>query len=190
MNIKQELDTYFTANYKQLESTTRKIIRKYNRHLDAPAVLSATYIHLIGKQQDIIDFSKKNNKTIPHIIYAFVKQYLNKMICWNESQINRENDRLHNRSVKITNEDNDTSLDHYITFQQQDEIYTDEFIKGFQDSLKKIDQIAFQVYYYDGLDNAKDFAEHFNISVRGAYLTINHLKDMLRQYVNKKTIYN
>lgn len=187
--IKQDIDNYFNKKYNILESTTTKIIKKHNRDLDSSTVIAMTYLHLIKIEQQIIDFAFKNNKTIEHTIYAFYLTYINSAIYWNNSKINAENDELHNITEKYPEEiDYNTEQIDYNT-EQINNIYDETFITKFYNSLSKLDSICFKVYYYDNINNAKDFAEHFNISICSAYNTINKLKKLLIQFVKINNIY-
>lgn len=184
--IKQQIDDYIVANYRQLDSTTRKIIKKYNRHLDPSTVISHAYLYLIDNQQNIVDFSLRYDKTVPHIIYSFCIKYIKSSIYWERSVINRENDRLYNRSV---NYDKVENVDNVYNSSQTDNIYTEDFIQDFYLSLDKLDGICFNIYYYAGIDNTKEFAKHFSISTSSAYSSINRLKKLLDDYIIKNKIH-
>ena len=181
MNIKTEIDVYICKNYKQLNSTTSKIIKKRNRKLDATSVISHTYLYLMKNQQQIINFAKLHNKTIDHIIYSFALKYINSAIYWENSDVNKETKKLSSKTIDL---DDSVEIFHPIVF-QQDEIYTDDFIRAFHSTLGKLDGICFQVYYYAGVNTAKDFAEHFDISISSSYNYIRHLKTLFVDYINK-----
>ena len=185
MCIKNEIDSYMVKNYKQLNSTTTKIIKKRKRHLDATTVISHTYLYLLKNQQQILDFSNLHGKTVEHIIYSFTLKYINSAIYWENSDINKENSRLSNKTINIElfNETSDSSIF------QQDEIYTEDFIQAFYQTLNKLDGICFYAYYYAGFNKAKDFAEHFDISISSSYNSIHHLKSLFTDFINKNKIY-
>lgn len=187
MNIKSQIDNYIKNNYKQLDSTTTKIIKKRNRFLDASTVISHTYLYLLNNQQEISDFAILHGKTIDHIIYSFTLKYINSSIYWDNSDINKENDRLFN---KVYKKPKDLEYEETEPFCIAiDEIYTEDFIESFYKSLDKLDRISFKCYYYDGIDNAKDFADHFDISVSSAYNSINKLKILLKDFIKINKIH-
>jgi len=185
--FKQQVDEYFTIKYPQLESTTQKIITKYNRTLEASNVISSAYLYIIDKEPEIIHFSRTFSKSIEHTIYSFTLQYINKALIWPNSKINDEENKFINRSINI-----DCEEQHEYTYQKithyQHNIYTDEFIESFLKSLKKLDAICFQAFYFEGVDNAKELAIKFDISVSSAYTSINRLKKLLKEHINKNKI--
>lgn len=75
------------------------------------------------------------------------------------------------------------------TTYQTDDIYNEEFIMNFHQSLTKLDRICFQLYYYDGLEDPKDLAKHLDISLSSTYTIINKLKDKLKKYIQKNKIH-
>lgn len=200
LTFKQEVDYYFTTKYKQLESTTTKIINKCDRNLEAGNVISAVYLYVLANEDKIIAFAIANNKTIQHSIYSFTKAQLNFSIFQSNSKINIENDKLYNKLEKKNKmslydfeEDDCTDsyvnyIDHYKHIEYEHNIYTEEFIQDFYMSLDKLDAICFEVYYFEGIEKAKDFAEHFDISLSSAYASINRLKTLLKQYILKYQI--
>jgi len=185
--FKQQVDEYFTIKYPQLESTTQKIITKYNRTLEASNVISSAYLYIIDKEPEIIHFSRTFSKSIEHTIYSFTLQYINKALIWPNSKINDEENKFINRTINIDCEDQ-----HECTYQKittyQHNIYTDEFIESFFKSLKKLDAICFKAFYFEGVDNAKELAIKFDISISSAYTSINRLKKLLKEHINKNKI--
>jgi hypothetical protein len=185
--FKQEVDSYFTLKYSQLEATTQKIIVKYNRTLEASNVISSAYLYIMDKEPEILHFSRTFSKSIEHTIYSFTLQYINKALIWPNSKINDEENKFINRTINIDCEDQ-----HECTYQKittyQHNIYTDEFIESFFKSLKKLDAICFQAFYFEGVDNAKELAIKFDISISAAYTSINRLKKLLKDHINKNKI--
>lgn len=185
--FKDQVDRYFTIKYFQLESTTQKIILKYNRTLEPANVISAAYIYIINKEPEILHFSRTFSKSIEHTIYSFVLQYINKALIWPNSKINDEQNKFINRSLNIDCENQQEHTYQKITHYQHN-IYTDEFIESFFLSLKKLDAICFQAFYFEGVDNAKELAIKFDISISSAYTIINRLKKLLKEHINKNKI--
>lgn len=185
--FKQEVDAYFTLKYSQLETTTQKIIVKYNRTLEASNVISSAYLYIMDKEPEILHFSRTFSKSIEHTIYSFTLQYINKALIWPNSKINDEENKFINRTINI-----DCETQHEHTYQKittyQHNIYTDEFIESFFKSLKKLDAICFQAFYFEGVDNAKELAIKFDISISAAYTSINRLKKLLKDHINKNKI--
>lgn len=187
--FKEEVDKYFTSKYQQLYSTTTKIINKHNRDLEASNVIAAAYLYILESENDIKAFSEKHNKTLEHTIYSFCRQYIDKQLYWNKSQINCENDKLYNKVIQLNiGEESEEQTIEEIRYEYKHNIYTEDFIQDFYSSLSKLDAICFKVYYFDGIDNAKDFAIHFDISLSSAYISINRLKQLLKQYITKHQI--
>lgn len=195
MLLKKQIDDYWTRHYKDIQKTTQKLIKKKKRFLDSSEVISHTYLYLVANQQKIYDFSEKNNKTLDHVIWSFMRKHIYSSIYWDNSDVNIENDRLYKRIEKNNNpfksKDEDTEPEEFtaIAFEQEDDIYTDEFITTFYNTLSKLDKICFKIYYYDGIDNAKDFANHLNISKQSAYNSINKLKNLLKDFIELKKIH-
>ena len=185
--FKQQVDRYFTIKYSQLESTTQKIIVKYNRTLEPSNVISSAYLYIIDKEPEILHFSRTFSKSIEHTIYSFTLQYINKALIWPNSKINDEENKFINRTINIDCEDQNEATYQKITTYQHN-IYTDEFIESFFKSLKKLDAICFQVFYFEGVDNAKELAIKFDISISSAYTIINRLKKLLKEHINKNKI--
>jgi predicted transcriptional regulator len=185
--FKQEVDSYFVLKYSQLEETTKKIITKYNRTLEASNVISSAYLYIISKEPEILHFSRTFSKSIEHTIYSFTLQYINKALIWPNSKINDEENKFINRTINIDCEDQHECAYQKITTYQHN-IYTDEFIESFYKSLKKLDAICFQAFYFEGVDNAKELAIKFDISISSAYTSINRLKKLLKEHINKHKI--
>ena len=187
MDIKMDIDEYFNEKYSQLILTTSKIIKKQNRTLDAVNVVSFTYLYIMSKQQDIVDFALKYNKTIEHTIYAFVLKFINSNVYWENSEINLENEKLTKHSVFIEDEtiQNHINNKHNTIDHINNSFNEDKYIREFYSSLNKIDGIAFKVYYYDNITDPQEFADHFNIHRRSAFKTINKLRLLLQQYIIK-----
>ena len=161
--FKQQVDAYFVLKYTQLEATTKKIVIKYNRTLET--------------------FSK----SIEHTIYSFTLQYINKALIWQNSKINDEENKFINRTINIDCEDQNEATYQKITTYEHN-IYTDDFIESFYKSLKKVDAICFQAFYFEGVDNAKELSVKFDISISSAYTSINRLKKLLKDHINKNKI--
>ena len=185
--FKQQVDDYFVLKYSQLEATTKKIVIKYNRTLEPSNVISSAYLYIISKETEIIHFSRTFSKSIDHTIYSFTLQYINKALIWQNSKINDEENKFINRTINIDCEDQDESAYQKITTYQHN-IYTDEFIESFYKSLKKVDAICFQAFYFEGVDNAKELSVKFDISISSAYTSINRLKKLLKDHINKNKI--
>lgn len=185
--FKQQVDAYFVLKYSQLEATTKKIVIKYNRTLEPSNVISSAYLYIISKETEIIHFSETFSKSIEHTIYSFTLQYINKALIWQNSKINDEENKFINRTINIDCEDQDESAYQKITTYQHN-IYTDDFIESFYKSLKKVDAICFQAFYFEGVDNAKELSVKFDISISSAYTSINRLKKLLKDHINKNKI--
>lgn len=185
--FKEEVDSYYTKKYNQLESTTLKIIKKYNRTLEPANVISSAYIYIIDKEKEITHFSRVFSKSIEHIIYSFTLQYINKTLLWPNSKLNDEANKFINRTLNIDDQESESiECQNLITYKHN--IYNEEFISEFHRSLNKLDYICFQSFYYEGIDNAKDFALKFDISISSSYITINRLKKLLKNHIKKHKI--
>ena len=185
--FKEQVDAYFVLKYPQLESTTQKIITKYNRTFEPSAVISSTYIYIISKEPEIIHFSRTFSKSIEHTIYSFVLKYINNSLIWSDSPMYRELNKFINNTINIDDENFDQASIKKTTSYQSN-IYTEDFIEQFYQSLNKIDRISFYAFYFEGVDNTKDFAQKFNISTSSAYTTINILKKLLKDFIAKNKI--
>lgn len=191
------VDEYFIKKYSQLTSTTQKIIVKHKRNLESGNVIGEAYLYVLKNEDKIKEFAIKFGKTLEHIIYSFCLQFINQALFWEESQLNKENNKLFNKVERL-----DDIIRFEDLFGDQDElpktvcyttnlesnIYTAEFIQSFYLSLNKLDAICFNVYYYEGIDNAKDFSKHFGISLSSAYISINRLKMLLEYYIKKNQL--
>jgi hypothetical protein len=185
--FKQQVDAYFVLKYSQLEATTKKIVIKYNRTLEPANVISSAYLYIISKETEIIHFSRTFSKSIDHTIYSFTLQYINKALIWQNSKINDEENKFINRTINIDCEDQNEATYQKITSYEHN-IYTDDFIESFYKSLKKVDAICFQAFYFEGVDNAKELSVKFDISISSAYTSINRLKKLLKEHINKNKI--
>ncbi len=185
--FKQEVDEYFTKKHKQLEQTASKIIKKYNRNLEANNVVSAAYLYILEKEPEIKDFSRRFSKSIEQTIYSFEHRFINSSIMWTNSPLIREANKFINSTVNIDDEQAE-SIDYQKSTSYENNMYSEGFIKEFHESLNKLDSICFQAYYFDGADNAKELAERFDISISSAYTTINKLKRLLKNYIAKHKV--
>lgn len=185
--FKSQVDAYFVAKYRQLESTTAKIIKKYNRSLEVANVLSDTYLYVLDKETEIQNFSRTYSKSIDHTIYSFVLSYINKSLIWPNSKLNDETNKFLHKHHNIDDETNE-SLEYAKTTSYQHNIYTEDFIEEFHASLNKLDGICFQAFYFEGVDNAKDLADKFDISQSSAYSIINRLRTQLKKHIDKHKV--
>lgn len=184
--FKNQVDDYFVTKYSQLESTTGKIIKKYNRSLEAANVLSATYLYIQDKEKEILHFSRTFSKSIDHVIYSFTLKYINQSM-WPKSTLNYEGNKFINKHHNLDDEAAEC-LEYQKTTSYQHNIYTEEFIQDFHNSLNKLDGICFQAFYFEGVDNAKDLASKFDISQSSAYSIINRLKNQLKKHIEKNKV--
>lgn len=187
MTYKQQVDAYFIAKYDQLEKTTAKIIRKYNRPLESNNVISSAYIYVLENEQEAVHFARIFSKSLEHTIYAFTIKFINQNIAWTNSKLNKEANKFLNDTINI-DEDSSEGIDHQNNTSYQDNIYNEDFIKGFYKSLNKLDSICFYAFYYEGIDTDKELAEKFNISKSSAYHTIKRLKELLKLYILKHKV--
>lgn len=181
-DYKKEVDNYFTKKYSQLESTTNKIILKRGRDVEASNVIGAAYIYVLESESKVKAFAALHKKSIEHILYSFTLQFINQTLIWSSSKLLKEDNRLFEKIERLA----DQEITGY--YKITNPIYTEEFILSFYESLDRLDAICFRVYYYEGVDNAVDFAKHFNISKSSAYASINKLKHLLKQYILLKQI--
>lgn len=203
LKFKEEVDEYFIEKYSQLLTTTKKIINKTKRirnskeinvqPLEAETVIAAAYLDVLSKEEKIKTFALLNDKTIKHVIYAFCLNYLNNTIYYYNSTLNMENKLIANEVLDLPEVDDvyneGNGLDYlYGSVSLESNIYSEEFITGFYNSLRKLDAICFEIYYYKGINNPTDFAEHLQISKTSAYKSINRLKDLLKIYIKRNQI--
>jgi hypothetical protein len=179
---RQEIDAYFIQKYDQLESTTTKIINKYNRKLQAANVISAAYIFVVQKEPEIVDFSRRFSKSIEHTIYSFTIKYINNVLMWRNDKVNTDENKFINTTINIDDETSEC-IEYQKTTNYQHNIYSERFIEDFYVSLNKIDSISFFAFYFEGYDNAEAYSEKFNISISSAYADINKLKALLKTYI-------
>lgn len=186
-NFKSYVDDYFVKKYSQLESTTAKIIKKHSRELEVANVLSATYLYILDKENEIQNFSATYSKSIDHVIYSFTLNYINRSLIWANSEVNVEANKFINKHHNLDDEGAE-SLEYQKTTSYQHNIYNEEFILEFHNSLNKLDGICFQAFYFEGVDNAKDLASKFDISQSSAYSIINRLKNQLKKHIEKHKV--
>lgn len=186
--FKNQVDEYFTIKYHQLESTTTKIIKKYNRTLEPSNVLSFTYLYILDKEKEILQFAGLYSKSIEHTIYAFTLRHLNCSIIWSGSTVNKDALKFMANCIQIDDDNNLEVIEYEKTTHYQHNIYNEEFIELFYKSLNKEDSICFNAYYYEGIDNAKDLSLRFDISPSSAYAIINKLKRLMKNYIQKHKV--
>lgn len=185
--FKTQVDDYFVTKYAQLESTTDKIIKKYSRTMEAANVLSAAYLYVIDKEPEILHFSRTFSKSIDHVIYSFALKFINNQLIWPSSPLIDEANKFIKKHHNL-DDDAVESLEYQKTTSYQHNIYTEEFIQEFHNSLNKLDGICFQAFYFEGVDNAKDLASKFDISQSSAYSIINRLKNQLKKHIEKNKV--
>jgi len=182
--IKKEIDLYYCTYYSTLIKTSNNIIQKYKRNVNADDLVSASYEYSVLNQDKIIDFAIKYHKTIDHAIYAFVKRYLSTSMYWGRSVYLLQHTKLSKRIVEL-DKVNETCSSINIS---NDNIYSEEFIEDFYNTLSKLDKICFEVYYYKNINTGKDLAAHLNLNRYNAYEIINNLKLQLNNYIKIRQI--
>jgi hypothetical protein len=185
--FKSQVDKYYVEKYSQLLTTTTKIINKYNRNIEANNVISAAYLHIIDQEQEITHFARTFCKSLEHVIYSFTLRYINTSLMWSNSKLINETNKFITCTINIDDEDTQ-EIEYQKITDYQDNIYTEDFIKSFEKTLKKLDAICFKLYYYEGADNAKLLAVRFDISESSAYTIINRLKKLLKIHIAKNKI--
>ena len=194
MTFKQELDYYFNSNYEQLIKNAFFLIKKYNRKFSEIELISEAYIYLNNIENKITIFAVENGLTLNHVIYSFFKKFTTMSCVWKNSEINRQFEKYYDKifsmiSIEQTNENDETiytlTTDNVL---EEDNIYTEEFIKSFYDSLDKESKICFDAYYYQGNSTGKELGEYFNMSPGTGANIIKDLKLKLKQYIIKTKI--
>lgn len=190
MNFKRELDFYFESNYKQLLKNIKFLIIKYKRTFLKEDLLSEAYIYLTKNEQQLIKFANNGNTTLNHAIFIWFRRYTTQACIWTNGDINKLEKSLKQKqgSVELEIECEDFVISNLPPVNITDNIYNEEFINEFYESLDKQDQICFHAYYYDGLSTYREMGEYFRLSKASGRNIVKDLQSKLKQYIDKNKI--
>jgi len=181
---KTELDYYFNTNYKQLVKNCKFLIIKSKSKFTEEDLLTETYLYLDKNKDKVITFAEENKLTLNHVLYIFFKRYTTMSCIWKNSDINRFNSKLYDSKDLTILEDYN-----YNNIEIEDEIYNEEFIDQFIDSLNKEDKICFIAYYKDGYNTYKQLGEYLNISLCSGRNIVKDLNNKMKQYIKINNIH-
>lgn len=167
--MKVVIDKFYTENYGTLVLAAKRRITQLKKNIEPESLVSSSYLYVVGKADTITE------DEIPRLAFGFI---LLELIRTN-SQTNLK-ERL-----------NPVDLDFDIsdTNNQSDNLLLKIDISDFVNTLNRVDQIIFEVYFDKGKQTKRDLAEHFNIDPSSALIYINDIKTKFRKYVaDKETI--
>lgn len=193
-NFKIELDYYFTHNYKQLLKNIKFLIIKSKEKISSDDLLTETYMYLFKNEDKIREYAINGNTTLNHVIYIFFKRYTYMSFVWGKSDIRMLYKRLYQpKHLELIEEFSDEDQVGHFNITNfdvmQNEIYNDQFILEFVETLNKEDKICFEAFYFGGLNTYKLLAEYLNVSIGTASTIVKDLKNKLKQYININTIH-
>lgn len=183
MITKQQLDDYFTLNYKQINNLIINIINQHKRKYDSSSLLSNGYEYLIQKLNEI-----PNKEDIQRWLITYAKNN----IIWENSQIRKEEKIKNNIEINEYYDqiDDTDDLDYKIELEQR---YTKQ--KDILNSYRheyltdKQKMIVFDVYFTKGQSSSRKMARHFNHrSHKAAWELIKQMKEDINYYI--QNIYN
>jgi len=164
--MKVKIDKFYTENYKTLVLAAKRRITQLKKNIEPESLVSSSYLYVVGKADTITE------DEIPRLAFGFI---LLELIRTN-SQTNLK-ERL-----------NPVDLDFDIsdTNNQSEQMLLKIDVSDFVNTLNRMDQIIFEVYFDKGKTTKRDLAEHFNIDPSSALIYINDIKTKFRKYVKDK----
>lgn len=164
--MKVKIDKFYSDNYKTLVLAAKRRITQLKKNIEPESLVSSSYLYVVGKADTITE------DEIPRLAFGFI---LLELIRTN-SQTNLK-ERL-----------NPVDLDFDIsdTNNQSDNLLLKIDISDFVNTLNRVDQIIFEVYFDKGKRTKRDLAEHFNIDPSSALIYINDIKTKFKKYVKDK----
>lgn len=166
IGMKSVIDRFYTDNYNLLVSAAKRRIKQLKKNIEPESLVSSSYLYVIGKSETITE------DEIPRLAFGFI---LLELIRTN-SQTNLK-ERL-----------NPVDLDFDISDvnNQSDNLLLKIDVGDFVNTLNRMDQIIFEVYFNKGITTKRDLAEHFNIDPSSALIYINEIKTKFKRYVEDK----
>jgi len=164
--MKATIDKFYSDNYNTLVLAAKRRITQLKKNIEPESLVSSSYLYVVGKVDTITE------DEIPRLAFGFI---LLELIRTN-SQTNLK-ERL-----------NPVDLDFDIsdTNNQTDNLLLKIDISDFVNTLNRVDQIIFEVYFDKGKRTKRDLADHFNIDPSSALIYINDIKEKFRNYVKDK----
>lgn len=164
--MKTKIDRFYSDNYETLVLAAKRRITQLKKNIEPESLVSSSYLYVIGKSDTITE------DEIPRLAFGFIVLELIRT----NSQTNLK-ERL-----------NPVDLDFDISDanNQSDNIVLKLDIRDFVNTLNRVDQIIFEVYFDKGKTTKRDLAEHFNIDPSSALIYINDIKEKFRKYVADK----
>jgi hypothetical protein len=165
--MKASIDKFYAENYDLLIEVSRKKISYFGRNIEPESLVSNSYLYLIGRKD------LKEEANIP--IWAI--NYINTELSFYNSQTMRR------ESVNVGDE---KAPD--IPYSQSIEEDVDRTlnIKGFKNTLDRLEQIVWEVYYEKGMRSSGDLSKHFKISRTDAWKYKRTILDKLMRYAESK----
>ena len=167
IGMKVKIDKFYTENYGTLVLAAKRRITQLKKNIEPESLVSSSYLYVVGKSETITE------DEIPRLAFGFI---LLELIRTN-SQTNLK-ERL-----------NPVDLDFDIsdTNNQSEQLVLKIDVSDFVNTLNRMDQIIFEVYFNKGKTTKRDLAEHFNIDPSSALIYINDIKTKFRKYVKDKS---
>lgn len=164
--MKVKIDKFYSENYKTLVLAAKRRITQLKKNIEPESLVSSSYLYVVGKADTI------SEDEIPRLAFGFI---LLELIRTN-SQTN-----LKERINPV-----DLDFDISDTNNQSENLVLKIDIADFVNTLNRVDQIIFEVYFDKGKRTKRDLADHFNIDPSSALIYINDIKTKFRNYVKDK----
>jgi hypothetical protein len=164
--MKVKIDKFYSENYGTLVLAAKRRITQLKKNIEPESLVSSSYLYVVGKADTITE------DEIPRLAFGFI---LLELIRTN-SQTN-----LKERINPV-----DLDFDISDTNNQSENLVLKIDIDDFVNTLNRVDQIIFEVYFDKGKRTKRDLAEHFNIDPSSALIYINDIKTKFRNYVKDK----
>lgn len=163
--MKVLIDKFFTDNYSKLKGITELKISYFKRNIDAESLISNAYIYVISKAD------KLTEGEIPSWVIGYINTELS---FYNSKTLRKE-------SVIAGD---DKSPDIRSTYNFIDDFEQQDFSNAFKNTLTRIEQIVWEVYYDKGMRSAGDLAAHFDIPRTSAWQLKVEVMKKLDKYVS------
>lgn len=177
------LNQYFTNNYKWITQTAEKLTSKLNKRYLAAELISNCYLHLASLHTEPMSDNK---------IKSIIINYMNMQVIWSNTKLKKTilKDNIQPDSViqYVNQVDDSLSEEELIEelleeeFQIQNKI---NFIHQWLQTARPEDRLLFDIVYNQGYDNSGKLSRHCGLSRTTCYTMITRLKQKIRKAYNE-----
>lgn len=163
--MKELIDKFFKVNYDKLIGITKLKITYFERNIDAETLVSNSYLYVIDK------IGKIKEEEIPTWVVGYINTELS---LYNSKTLRKE-------AVSSGDEQCPDIINPYNFINEYEKR---DFADAFKNTLTRLEQIVWDVYYQKGMYSAGDLASHFDIDRTSAWQMKVEIIKKLKEYVS------